>query len=278
MAGTTFEIAAIILYLCAFALQVVASKRADSPVPKRAQSVGDSLTLTVAGTALFLHLNISFNQLASDGGFNFSLLPVSVALLAVINLIVIAGCLRQPLHNLFLLLFPATAIALVISTLYYREPTSTRILAPGLGVHIMLSLVAYSLLTVAALEALFLAYQNRQLHQHHNGGLMRILPPLQTMESLLFSVLGTGFVLLTLALITGFVFVEDLLAQHLVHKTVFSLLAWLVYAVLLWGRFKLGWRGKMATYWTLGGFFALMLAFWGSKFVLEVLLSQSATG
>lgn len=278
MAGTTFALAAIILYLSAFALQVTAITRAGPPAPKKAKAVRDALTLTVAGAALLLHFNISFNQLAGDRGFDFSLLPVSVALLAVINLIVIVGCLRQSLHNLFLLLFPASAIALVISALYYHEPATTRILAPGLGTHILLSLVAYSLLTVAALEALFLAYQNRQLHQHHNNGLMRILPPLQTMESLLFAILGTGFVLLTLALITGFVFVEDLLAQHLVHKTVFSLLAWLLYAILLWGRFKLGWRGRIATYWTLGGFFALMLAFWGSKFVLEVLLSQPATG
>lgn len=278
MAGATFEIVAIIFYLSAFALQVIAVKGNESQAPTDHKPARGRLTLALAAIALLIHLNISLEQLIGESGFDFSLLPVSVALLAVINLIVIAGCLRQPLQNLFLLLFPATAVALVISALYYREPATTRILEPGLGAHILLSLTAYSLLSVAALEALFLAYQNRQLHQHHSTGLMRILPSMQTMESLLFSVLSTGFVLLTLALITGFVFVEDLLAQHLVHKTVFSLLSWLVYAVLLWGRFKLGWRGKMATYWTLGGFTALMLAFWGSKFVLEVLLSQPTSG
>ena len=95
------------------------------------------------------------------------------------------------------------------------------------------------------------------------------------MESLLFSLVATGFVSLTLALLTGFAFVDDFIAQHLAHKTIFSILAWTVYATLLWGHFKLGWRGKIATLWTLGGFFALMLAFWGSKFVLEVLLAKS---
>ncbi|HAD09554.1 MAG TPA: phosphohydrolase [Porticoccaceae bacterium] len=278
MAGATLEIAAAILYLCAFVLQVMTVRGNDAQATMKSKPSRSLLTLALAAMALLIHLKLSFHQLVGDSGFDFSLLPVSVALFAVINLIVITSCLHQPMHNLFLLLFPATALALVVSALYYREPAATRILAPGLGAHILLSLVAYSLLTVAALEALFLAYQNRQLHQHHSSVLMRILPPLQTMESLLFSVLGTGFVLLTLALITGFVFVEDLLAQHLVHKTVFSLLAWLVYAILMWGRFKLGWRGKIATYWTLGGFFALMLAFWGSKFVLEVLLSQPTSG
>ena len=98
---------------------------------------------------------------------------------------------------------------------------------------------------------------------------------MQTMESLLFNLVAAGFVLLTLALTTGIVFIDDFFAQHLAHKTVFSILAWLIYAVLLWGRFKLGWRGKIATVWTLLGFLALMLAFWGSKFVLEVLLGTA---
>lgn len=102
---------------------------------------------------------------------------------------------------------------------------------------------------------------------------MRILPPLQTMESLLFGLIITGFTLLTLALVSGLLFVDNFFAQHLVHKTVFSIVAWLVYGILLWGHFRWGWRGKTATLWTLGGFTLLMLAFWGTKFVLEVILA-----
>jgi ABC-type uncharacterized transport system permease subunit len=135
--------------------------------------------------------------------------------------------------------------------------------------------LAYSLLTIAALEALFLAYQNRQLHLHHSSGLLRILPPLQTMENLLFSIVVAGFISLSIAIVSGFAFVDNFITQHLAHKTFFSLIAWLVYAVLLWGRFKLGWRGKTATNWTLWGFFALMLAFFGSKFVIEMVLKSS---
>jgi ABC-type uncharacterized transport system permease subunit len=92
------------------------------------------------------------------------------------------------------------------------------------------------------------------------------------MEALLFELLWCGEILLTIAIITGFIFLDDLFAQHLVHKTVFTLLAWCIYAILLWGRHAKGWRGNTALRWTLGGFCLLMLAYFGSKFVLEVLL------
>ena len=229
----------------------------------------------LAVCALLAHLTASWSQLITSRGIDFSLIPISVAILFVVNVIVIIGSLRQPLHNLFLLLFPATVVLLSISLLFEGHTSPAKAFTPGLGVHVLLSIVAYSLMTIAALEALFLAYQNRQLHQHHTSGLLRILPPMQTMESLLFNLVAAGFILLTLALTTGLVFIDDFFAQHLAHKTVFSILAWLIYATLLWGRFKLGWRGKIATLWTLFGFLALMLAFWGSKFVLEVLLATA---
>ena len=275
MAGATLEIAAAILYLCAFVLQVMAVRGNDAQATMESKPSRSLLTLALAAMALLIHLKISFHQLVGDSGFDFSLLPVSVALFAVINLIVITSCLHQPMHNLFLLLFPATALALIVSALYYREPAATRILAPGLGAHILLSLVAYSLLTVAALEALFLANQNRQLHQHHSSILMRILPPLQTMESLLFGILWIGIFLLSASIVSGFVFLDDLFAQHMVHKSFLSIAAWVVFAILLAGRHFLGWRGTVAIRWTLAGFFLLMLGYFGSKLVLEVILTRN---
>jgi ABC-type uncharacterized transport system permease subunit len=94
------------------------------------------------------------------------------------------------------------------------------------------------------------------------------------MESLLFEMIGAGFALLTLALVSGFAFLEDMLAQHLVHKTVLSTLAWLVFGALLIGRFRYGWRGKTAIIWTLSGFVILILAYVGSKAVLELILQR----
>jgi ABC-type uncharacterized transport system permease subunit len=126
---------------------------------------------------------------------------------------------------------------------------------------------------LAAIQAIVLAIQEKQLRQRHVSGLMRKLPPLQTMETALFQLIITGFALLTVGLITGLMFVEDLLAQHLVHKTVLSVVAWCVFAGLLWGRLRHGWRGKTAVKWTLTGFAILLLAYMGSQFVLEYLVN-----
>jgi len=92
------------------------------------------------------------------------------------------------------------------------------------------------------------------------------------MEKLLFDFILAGFIGLTLALLSGFIFLEDLFSQHLVHKTALSIIAWLVFATLLIGRFTIGWRGRTAIRWTLSGFISLMLAYFGSKFVLEFIV------
>jgi len=131
------------------------------------------------------------------------------------------------------------------------------------------------LFTLAAIQALVLAVQERQIRQRSLGGLMRQLPPLQSMEASLFQLIGSGFLLLTIGLITGFIFLDDIFAQQLAHKTVLSLIAWCVFATLLWGRRQYGWRGQTAIKWTLVGFLFLVLAYFGSKFVLEFILSQS---
>ncbi len=94
------------------------------------------------------------------------------------------------------------------------------------------------------------------------------------MESLLFQMITAGFVLLGVALITGFIYLDDIFAQHQVHKTVLSITAWVIFAVLLWGRLQFGWRGRTAIRWTLGGFVFLMLAYFGSKLVLEIVLQR----
>ena len=143
-----------------------------------------------------------------------------------------------------------------------------------LQLHAWLALLAYAALAVAALIAVLLWFQERALRQRHLGGWLRALPPLVQLETLLFRSLTASFVLLTLALVTGVVFVENLLAQHLWHKTVLSFLSWLVLGALLFGRWRFGWRGQRAVRMTLTSMLLLLLAFFGSKFVLEVLLKQ----
>ena len=140
--------------------------------------------------------------------------------------------------------------------------------------HILLSILAFSLISIAALQALFLAYQNHQLKHKNPTGLVSKLPPLQTMEMLLFELLWVGITLLSLSILSGILYLQNIFAQHLVHKTVLSIIAWCVFAVLLWGRHYSGWRGSTAIRGTLVGFAFLVLSYFGSKFVLELILER----
>ncbi|MFT3805390.1 inner membrane protein YpjD [Arenimonas sp.] len=142
--------------------------------------------------------------------------------------------------------------------------------------HALLALLAYATLAVSALIALMLWFQEKALRKRQIHGWLRALPPLTQLEILLFRSLGAGFVLLTLALITGVLFVQDLLQQHLWHKTVLSILSWLVLLVLLFGRWRYGWRGRRAVKLTLIAMTLLALAFFGSQAVLELVLRRGS--
>ncbi|PPD25360.1 MAG: hypothetical protein CTY22_09015 [Methylomonas sp.] len=144
-----------------------------------------------------------------------------------------------------------------------------------IAVHILSSMIAFSLLNIAALQAILLAVQDQQLRRHQPRRLMLALPPLQAMEALLFQMIGAGVLFLTGSLVSGFLFIEDLFAQHLVHKTVLSIMAWLIFSGLLLGRLRYGWRGRTASQWTLIGFVLLLFAYFGSKLVLELILKKT---
>ena len=131
-----------------------------------------------------------------------------------------------------------------------------------------------ALLFAAAVTALLWVHSDRRLRAHRIGGLPTVLPPLDALESVMFRLIGAGFTLLTLALLTGFIFVTNLRAQHLEHKTILSVIAWVLFGVLLVARIRYGYRGRSAVRWTLWGFAFLVLAYFGSKFVLEYLLGR----
>lgn len=142
-------------------------------------------------------------------------------------------------------------------------------------VHIITSIIAFGVLSIAGVYALFSALIDSLLRRHRFNRLVQTLPALETIEHLMFLLITTGFVILTLSLVTGLVWVNDVFGQHLVHKTLLSIFAWLVFAVLLWGRWRRGWRGRMAVRMTLVGIALLLLSYFGSKFILEVVLQRS---
>lgn len=147
--------------------------------------------------------------------------------------------------------------------------------ATAFKLHLALAMVAYSLFVIALLHATLMALVERRLHQ--KGSFFAGLPPLLTLEQLLFRVIAAAFVFLTLTLATGVLFSETLFGRALRadHKTVFALLSWLTFGLLLAGRVLYGWRGRTALRWTLSGFVLLVFAYVGSRFVLEVLLHRT---
>ena len=143
-----------------------------------------------------------------------------------------------------------------------------------IGAHIVLSTLAYALLTIGVALTLALRLLDRRLRSRRPLGWLMALPSVEALEAGTFQALTAGFAVLTLALFSGFVFVDNLFAHHLVHKTVLSCLAWFVFAVLLFGRWRFGWRGRTAATWALSGFALLALAYFGSRIVLESILGR----
>jgi ABC-type uncharacterized transport system permease subunit len=161
--------------------------------------------------------------------------------------------------------FPLAAVALVGYAAYGHQVP--RGLDWRLQLHAWCALLAYATLAIAALLALMLWAQERALRRREFHGWLRALPPLTELEMLLFRTIAVGFVLLTATLLTGVLFVENLFEQHLVQKTVLSVLSWLLFGGLLLGRWRYGWRGTTAVRWTLSAMALLFLAF--AAFLLQ---------
>jgi len=198
---------------------------------------------------------------------------LSLVALGVAALVAVLA-LARPVAALGVVVFPLAAALLAL----YRVGVPARRALPldwPIELHAGLALLAYAALSVAALLAIMLWLQERALRRRQLASALRAFPPLTMLEALLFRLIGAGFALLTLALVTGVVFVDDLFAQHLAHKTVLSFLAWAVFGALLLGRLRYGWRGRRAVRLTLTAMTLLGLAFFGSKYVLEMLLQRS---
>ncbi len=266
MPATILAPLAALLYLAATALQLL------HIFQQRKQITRLFIGLSVA--ALLCHLGVVWATILQPGEAELGFYKVSALIFLVINLICLVSLVRRPLQNLLVILFPLSALAVVVAS-YAPETAPIRTDLPtGILLHIGSSILAYAVLTLAAAQAALLAAQDHQLKHRHTRGLVQILPPLQLMEAMLFELLWVGVILLTVAILSGFVFLDDIFAQHLVHKTVLTLGAWLLLAVLLWGHYQLGWRSKTAVRLTLTGFALLVLAYFGTKLVLELVLQR----
>ena len=233
------------------------------------------LFLTLGAVATLAHGISAMGSIYTPHGIDLGIFRMLSLVFWFVSVIGVLNGLRRPLDTALALLFPLSAASIIIAFAGRGPATHFQYLSTGVFVHIILSILAYSVLALCALQALVLEFQERALKHRHLKGALYALPPLQTMESMLFELLWAGFALLSFAILAGTIYVENLFAQHLVHKTVFSIIGWCIFAGLLWGHQQLGWRGHTATRWTLAGFAALVLAYFGTKLVLELILHRT---
>lgn len=256
-----------LLYLAATGLQLLHLSQ------RRQQITRGVFVLSLA--ALVSHTLIVWEIIFPSTGVDLGFFKISALLFLVINLACITSLMRRPLQNLLVALFPLSALAVLVSAFAPDTAPLLSHLSGGMILHISSSILAYAVLTLAAIQAAVLSLQDHQLKQRQTRGIVQILPPLQLMESMLFELLWIGLALLTIAIVSGVVFIDDIFAQSLVHKTVLTIAAWVLFSALLWGHYQLGWRSKTAVRLTLTGFVLLMLAFFGSKLVLELILHRA---
>jgi ABC-type uncharacterized transport system permease subunit len=266
MPATILALIAAMLYLSATGLQLLHISQRRRQIDKKVFALGL--------LALCAHSGLAWKNLFFDGALNLGFYKVSALIFLVINLVCVLSLLRRPLQNLLVALFPMSAISVLVSTFSPSAVTQVGEYSGGILLHIGSSILAYAMLTLAAIQAGLVAVQDRHLKQKQTRGLIQVLPPLQLMETMLFELIWAGVILLSVSIISGFLFVDDLFAQHLVHKTVLAIIAWALFSVLLWGRYQLGWRSQTAVRFTLSGFALLMLAYFGSKMVLELVLQR----
>jgi ABC-type uncharacterized transport system permease subunit len=267
MHSTTMELLAVL----AIALYVAAAAALARPLLNEGRATPRRAALVTGSLAVLLHFAVLFgiHRGAVDLHFYAALSLVS-AVIAALTLIV---NLTRPVAALGIILFPLAGLFLAIDE--FLAPTTAPFpLDWQIALHVTIALLAYSLLAIAAVLALLLATQERALRSRQFSAWARTLPPLTQTESLMFRLIGAGFALLTLTLLSGILFVHNLHAQHQAHTAILSLVAWIIFGVLLFGRWRWGWRGPRAVYLTLAGMVILLLAFFGSKFVLEEILHR----
>jgi len=250
MLSTSISIIAVISYALGFLLQ---RQNLNSGLPERKKLFASSIIAVTAHLAVIVLITLQ------PDGLDLGFFKVASLISWVIVVAVLLSSWQKPLDNLFLYLFPLAILCLLASTFIPSSYAPQSGYSPGVALHILLGILSVSIITIAAFQALLLSFLNKLLKQKQSFALVSHLPPLETMEVLLFEIV---------------LFMDDFFGQHLSHKAILSTISWVVFSILLWGRHQLGWRGKTANRWILAGFAFLILAYFGSKFVLEIILDR----
>ncbi len=225
---------------------------------------------------LALHGYLLYENLLVGGELNLGVISALSLILWLTMLVYWVASFFYPLVGLQTLVLPLVAIAAVLPALFPGVHMLSQRNSWAFDAHIFVAMLAYSLFTIATLHAGLMSLVEKRLHHAAVPPLLQSLPPLLTMEKLLFRLIAAGFILLTMTLVSGMVFSDQIFGRpwQLNHKMLFGFVSWGVFAVLLMGHHFHGWRGRIAVRWTMSGFVFLMLAYLGTKFVLEVMLHR----
>jgi len=239
-------------------------------------NTGYRLMLATAAGGIVIHGLVLYSSLYQDHTLNFALTNMVSLVAWVIAVLFIITVLSKPIINLGAVVLPLGAITLLTQWLWpgvHLLPAHTSSLQ---STHIIVSILAYSLLSLAGAQSVVLFIQETRLHHIQAGRFIRALPPIETMETLMVQMVAVGFFLLTITVISGIFFSQETFGQPLKlnHHVVISSIAWLVYGIFLTGRWRYGWRGKTAIQWVFGASILLALGYFGSKFVLEIILQR----
>lgn len=257
-------IAAVILYGLAIA----------TIIPSLVQQVGIRTNTVFASAclALVFHAWLLSDLILSGSGQNLSILNVASLISFIISLFMSVAMLKTRIWFLLPVVYSFAIINLCVASFVPTAFITHLEHNPKLLIHISLALFSYSTLSIGALYALQLAWLDHKLKNKKALGINPNLPPLMMIERQLFKIILVGTGLLTATLITGFGFVQDMFAQGKAHKGILSFIAWVIYCILLWGHYHKGWRGKKVIWIALAGALLLNLAYFGSRFVREIIL------
>ena len=251
-----------------------AAGAAGAPAAARAEVRIDSFLVPVA---LVLHAMLLYRRVLSPEGLDLGVAN-AISLLVWLTVLIywLASLAFNSLASILGLIAPVALIAVVLQAAIPTQHIVTYGGDPLFTLHFAIAMLAYSLFTVATIHALVMLAEEKWLHRGLLPPFLRSLPPLLEMEALLFRILLAAFILLTLTLVTGTFFSEQLFGKRFTvsHKTVFGIISWLIFGGLLAGHHFRGWRGRTAVRWTLAGFTTLLLAYIGSKVVLELILRR----
>ena len=227
--------------------------------------------------ALVLHAMLVYRGVVVTEGLNLGVANAVSMLVWLTALIYwLAGLAYPGLAGMQGLMAPIAFAAVVLQLTVPSRHVVTYTAEPLFTMHFAIAMLAYALVIVATVHAVVMLAEEKWLHRGVMPPFLKALPPLLEMEALLFRILLAAFILLTLTVVSGVFFSELLFGKPVTfsHKNVFAILSWLIFGGLLAGHYLRGWRGKKAVYWTLTGFTMLLLAYVGSKFVLEIVLKR----